>query len=84
MLHLAILCTSDNRSQAIIDDLLRCDWLGRIRLIITWAVHHLVIATLGVIGGNELFDWQVRYLDLSVLCQCFDAVGSAAGRASGL
>ena len=51
-------------SLAIADDLLRCDWFGRIKLVITRAVRHLAIATLRMIGGNELFDWQVGYLDI--------------------
>jgi len=49
------------------DILLRCDWLGRVRLIITRSVRHLAIATLAMINGytpSELFDWQVRYLDI--------------------
>jgi len=49
---IAILRTADDTSLAIADDLLRCDWLGGIRLIITRAVHHLAIATLGMIGGD--------------------------------
>jgi len=41
-------CTyTDDTSLAIIDDLLRCDWLGRIRLIIDRA-----IATLEMISGD--------------------------------
>jgi len=52
MPQLALLHTADNMSMAIADDLLCCDWLGRIRLIITWAVHHLAIATLGMIDGD--------------------------------
>jgi len=64
--HLAILHTADDTSLAAADDLLRCDWLRRVRLIITWAVRHLAIVTLGMIGGDasELFYWQVRYLDI--------------------
>jgi len=44
--HLAILYTADA------DDLLRCDALDMIRLIITRAVRHLATATLGMIGGD--------------------------------
>jgi len=50
--HVAVLCTADDISLAIADDLLHCDWLGRIRLTITLAVCHLAIATLGMIGGD--------------------------------
>jgi len=69
--HLAILCTADDTSLAVTDNLLCCDWLGKIRLIITRAVCRLVIATLGMIG-DEAFRavWLVgkvfRYL--SILC----------------
>jgi len=45
---------TDDMSLAIADDLLHCDWLCRIWLITTWAVCHLVIATLGMIGGDAL------------------------------
>ena len=50
-----------------------CDWLGRNRLITTRAVHHLATATFGngqtplVATPSELFDWQVRYLDIDLL-----------------
>jgi len=37
---------------SVVDDLLCCDWLGRVRLIITRAVRRLAIATLGMIGGD--------------------------------
>jgi len=50
MPHLVILRTADDISLAITNDLLRYDWLGRIRIIITQEVRHLAIATLGVIG----------------------------------
>ena len=33
--------------------LLRCDWLGRIRLIITWAVRDLAITTF--VNGGFIF-----------------------------
>jgi len=41
-------------SLAIVEDFLCCDWLGRIKLIITLDVHHLAIATFGMIGGDAL------------------------------
>ena len=46
------------------------DW--QVRLIITRVVCHLAIATLRMIGGNasELFDWQVRYLDVYLFYVC--------------
>jgi len=51
---LCVLCTADDTSLAIADDLLRCDWLGRTRLIITRAVSHLAIATSGKIGRDAI------------------------------
>jgi len=39
----AILRTADDTLLTIADDLIRCDWLGRIWLIITWAVCRLAI-----------------------------------------
>ena len=68
--HLAILCTADDTSLAIVDDLLRCDWLGRIRRIINRT--DLAIATLGMIGGDrsELFDRQISYPDIYLFYVC--------------
>ena len=43
---IAILCTADDTSLAITDDLPHCDWLGGIRLTIIWVVCHLAIVTL--------------------------------------
>jgi len=37
---LYILCTADDTSLAIADDLLRYDWLGQVRLIIIRTVRH--------------------------------------------
>ena len=50
------------------------DWLGRIRLIITRAVCRLAL-TFFVNGrwhrlASELFDWQVRHLDIYLFCVC--------------
>jgi len=39
----AILRTADDTLLTIADDLICCDWLGRIWLIITWAVCRLAI-----------------------------------------
>ena len=50
--HLAILRTSDDTSLAVADDLLRCDWLGEVRLIITRAVRRPAIATLLWLAGS--------------------------------
>jgi len=58
-------------SLAIADDLLRCDWFGRIKLIITRAVRHLAIATLRMIGGDVfLVVWLLSWISgyLSILC----------------
>ena len=58
--------------------LLRCDWLGRNRLIITRAVRHFAINPLcqwSVATTSELFDWQVRYLDMYI----FHVYGRVAG-----
>jgi len=72
MSHLAILYTADVTSLAITDDLLYCDWLGRVRLI-TWesAILRLWLCEWWVATPFELFDWHLdikvsRYL--SILC----------------
>ena len=64
MSHLAILYTADVTSLAITDDLLYCDWLGRVRLI-TWesAILRLWLCEWWVATPFELFDW---YLDIKV------------------
>ena len=78
---------------AIADDLIRCDWLGRVKLIITRAVRHLASVTLGMIVATPFkqIDRQVSNLDIYLFyvygrdcIQCFDAVGWVAGKASGL
>ena len=54
-------------AQPITSKLLRCDWLGRIRLITTQAVRHLESYSFGsrtLFSPSEPFDLQVRYLDI--------------------
>ena len=51
----------------VTDDLLRCDWLGRIGLILTRAVHHLAAYPFGNdrwLHRPRWVGWQVRYLDI--------------------
>ena len=63
----------------------------QVRLIITRAVRHLVIATVGNDGWRHYLvqlRLDIVYLDIYLfyvyILQCFEAVGWAAGRASGL
>jgi len=54
-------------SLVITDDLLRCDWLGRIGLILTRAVRRLAAYPFGSdwwLHRPRCFGWQVRYLDI--------------------
>ena len=54
-------------SLVITDNLLRCGWLGRIRLITTRAVRHLAAYPFGSdrwLQPSEMFGWQVMYLDI--------------------
>ena len=66
--NLAVLCTAVDTSLAVANDLLGCDWLGRVRLIITRTVCRLAIATFAVATPSELFYWHVRYLHICLLC----------------
>jgi len=66
--NLAVLYTAVDTSLANANDLLRCDWLGRVRLIITPTVRRLAIATFAVATPSELFYWHVRYLHICLLC----------------
>jgi len=52
--HSAVLRIANDTSLAVSDYLLCCDWLGRVRLIITLEVCHLATATLVVIGGDTI------------------------------
>jgi len=48
-------------------NLLRCDWLGRIGLLLTWAVRHLATQLFGSdrwLHRPRWVGWLVRYLDI--------------------
>ena len=50
------------------DDLLRCDWLGRIGLLLTRPVRHLAAHPFGSdrwLHRSRWVGWLVRYLDSS-------------------